>query len=86
MKTKNEIREALKSGDDYENAVVRMEATSMVNGGTIRYWWNSAKQIVESFGSGPGWCDQGVSEHEMEEAVSYLWKQRKHVRKEEEVA
>lgn len=86
MKTKNEIRETLKKGTDYDDAAIRMEATGMVNGGVIRWWWNSAKEIVESFGKGPGWCDQGVSEHELEDAISYLWKQRKYIRKVEEAA
>ena len=33
MKTKAEIRETLKKGMDYEEAAIRTEATSMVNGG-----------------------------------------------------
>ena len=82
MKTKAAIREALMKSEDYENAKILMEATSMVNGGTIRYWWNPVKEIVESFGRGPNWCDQGTSEHELDEAVDYLWKQRKYIRKE----
>lgn len=80
MRNKAAIREALKKGTDYDDAVVRMEATSMVNGGVIRWWWNPTKQVVESFGHGLGWRDQGVSEHELEDAVSYLWTQRKYVR------
>jgi hypothetical protein len=82
MKNKNELRETLKEGTDYEDAVIRTEATSMANGGVIRWWYNHAKGIVESFGRGPGWCDQGVSEHDLEDAVDYLWKQRKHILKE----
>jgi hypothetical protein len=82
MKTKNELRETLKKGTDYEDAMICVEATSMANGGAIRWWWNPVKEIVESFGRGPGWTDQCVSEHELEDAVSYLWKQRKYIRKE----
>lgn len=82
MKTKTEIRETLKKGMDYEEAAIRTEATCMVNGGVIRWWWNPTKQIVESFGRGQGWCDQGVSEHDLEDVVDYLWKQRKYILKE----
>lgn len=77
MKNKTEIRETLKNGNE-----IRTEATGMVNGGTIRWTWNPRKEIVESYGRGPGWCDQGVSEHELEDAVSYLWKQRRYILKE----
>lgn len=87
MKNKAEIREILMNGgEDYETASLVKEATSMVNGGKIRYWWNPEKELVESYGSGPGWCDQGVSEHCLDEIVSYLWKERRYVRKVEEVA
>ena len=87
MKNKAEIRETLlKGGEDYETAPLVKEATSMINGGKIRYWWNPVRKIVESYGSGPGWIDQGVSEHDLEDAVSYLWKERRYVRKVEEVA
>lgn len=81
MKNKAEIREKLMRTDDYENGII-VEATSMVNGGKIRWWWNPVKEIVESFGRGPGWTDQGVSEHNLDEAVDYLWKQRKYIQKE----
>lgn len=74
MKNKAEIRETLLNGSE-----IRTEATSMVNGGTIRWNWNARKEVVESYGSGPGWCDQGVSEHDLEDAVSYLWTQRKYI-------
>ncbi len=73
MKTKSEIRDALKKGE------VRTEATGVVNGGVIRWSWNAQKEVVESYGSGPGWCDQGISEHGLDEAVSYLWTQRKYI-------
>ncbi|MCK9185691.1 MAG: hypothetical protein M0Q16_10025 [Candidatus Cloacimonetes bacterium] len=82
IKTKAGIREALMKGEDYDDAMIRMEATSMANGGVIRWWWNPVKEIVESFGRGPGWCDQGVSEHDLEDAVDYLWKQRKYILRE----
>ena len=81
MKNKAEIRETLMRTDDYENGI-RVEATSMVNGGTISWWYDHQKELVMSYGRGQGWCDQGVSEHCLDEAVDYLWKQRKYIQKE----
>ena len=73
-------------GTNYENARIWTEATSMVNGGTIRWWWNPVSEVVESYGRGPGWSDQGISEHELEDIVSYLWKERRRIKNIKEVA
>lgn len=79
MKTKAEIRETLKRGTDVETAKIWTEAHCMVNGGVIRWWWNPVTERVESYGRGPGWSDQGVSENDLEEVVSYLWSKRKYI-------
>lgn len=79
---RKKLLESLTTGEG-----IHTKATSMVNGGSHHWWLTGTKDsyTVHCYGRGPGWVDQSddTDMQDLEELVSWLWKERANIIEEE---